>query len=298
MSWQVTRGLFDTVGSLSRGSGTTPVLAALVLSAILAGCAVGPDFKRPATPDVSDYIASPLPAQTASAHTAFGESQRFGQGGMVEAEWWQTFGSAKLDALIKAGLEASPTLASARATLMQAQEIYSVQSASTFYPQVDVTAGAQRQRMNPGALGQAGDAREFNLHDAGIGVRYQLDLAGGNRRALEALAARAEYRRYELEGARLTLAGSIVRSAVTQAMLAGQMEATQAILLSWEEQLRITQERVRLGHAQPNDALALQAEVEQTRAELTRLRKQLQQSEHQLAVRALRRPTSRFSSRV
>ncbi len=266
------------------------VLSALILSAVLAGCAAGPDFKRPAAPDVSDYTTSPLPTQTASAHTAFGEAQRFGQSATAGTEWWHAFGSAKLNALVDAGLQASPTLASAQATLRQAQETYAAQAGSTLYPQVELGAGAQRQRTNPSTLGQTGDPRVFNLYDAGIGVRYQLDLAGANRRALEALAARAEHRRYEMEGARLTLVGSIVRSAVTQAMLARQMQATQAILLAREEQLRLTQERVRLGHAQPNDALALQTEVQQTRAEIPGLRKQIQEHEHLLAVLAGRAP--------
>lgn len=265
-------------------------LSVLILSALLAGCTAGPDFTRPAVPGAGDYTARPMPAQTASAPTALGEAQHFGQGGTVSARWWNALGNAKLNALIDHGLKASPTLASAQATLRQAQETYAAHAGAKLYPQVDVGIGAQRQRLNPSTLGQSGDAREFNLYDAGIGVRYQLDLAGGNRRALEALAARAEYRRYELEGARLTLAGSLVASAVTQARLAGQMEATQAILLAREEQLRVTQERVRLGHAQPNDALVLQTELERTRAELPRLRKQLQQSEHLLAVLVGRAP--------
>lgn len=262
----------------------------VILSAVVAGCAAGPDFERPAAPDVSGYTSSPLPAQTASARTAFGEAQHFDGRATVGAGWWQVFGSAKLNTLADTGLQASPTLASAQATLRQAQETYAARAGSTLYPQVDAGVGAQRQRMNPSALGQAGDARAFNLYDAGIGVRYQLDIAGGNRRALEALIARAEYRRYELEGARLTLAAGIVSSAVTQAMLAGQMQATQAILLAREEQLRVTRERVRLGHAEPNAALALETEVEQTRAEIPRLRKRLQESEHLLAVLVGRAP--------
>ncbi len=264
--------------------------SAIMLSAVLAGCAAGPDFKRPAAPDVSGYTGTPLPAQTALGRTAFGEAQRFDERAAVEAEWWKVFKSAKLDTLVDAALQASPTLASAQAILRQAEETYAAKAGSTLYPQVDAGVGAQRQRSNPSILGQSGSSRAFNLYDADIGVRYQLDLFGGNHRALEALTARAEYQRYELESARLTLAAGIVRSAVTQAMLAGQMEATQTILLGREEQLRVSSQRVRLGHADPNEALALQTEVEQTRAEIPRLRKQLQESEHRLAVLAGRAP--------
>ena len=277
---------------MGTGKKTGRSVSVILLAAILAGCAAGPDFKRPAPPGVLNYTASPLLGETASARTAFGEAQQFRKDATLPAEWWRAFGSTQLNALIDEGLRASPTLASAQATLRQARETYAAQAGSTLYPQVDAGIGAQRQRMNPSALGQVGEPRVFNVYDAGIGVRYQLDLAGGNRRALEALAARAEYRRYEFEGARLTLAGSIVKSAVTQAMLAAQIGATQGILRAREEQLRVTHERVRLGHAQPNDVLALQTEAEQTRAEIPRLRKELQQSEHLLAVLVGRAPGS------
>ena len=265
-------------------------LAALILAGLLAGCAVGPDFKRPAVPDVPGYTAVPLPAQTASAPTTLGDAQHFSTGANVSAQWWHGLGSSKLDVLIEQAFQASPTLASAKATLRQAQEIYAAQAGSTLYPQVDAGIGAQRQRLNPSTLGQTGDEREFSLYNASIGVHYQLDLAGGNRRALEALAARAEYRRYELEGARLTLAANVVTTAITQARLAGQIQSTEAILRAQDEQLHLTREQVRLGQAAPDDVLALQTQVEQTRAGLPLLRKQLQQNEHLLAVLTGRAP--------
>lgn len=265
-------------------------LAALILAGLLAGCAVGPDFKRPAVPDVPGYTAAPLPAQTASASTTLGDAQHFSAGASVSTQWWHGLGSSKLDALIERAFQASPTLASAKATLRQAQELYSAQAGSILYPQVDAGLGAQRQRINPSALGQVGDAREFSLYNASVGVRYNLDLAGGNRRALEALAARADYRHYELEAARLSLAGNIATTAIARARLAAQIEATAAILSAQEEQLRVARERVRLGQAAPDEALTLQTLVEQTRAELPTLRKQMQQTEHLLAVLSGRAP--------
>ncbi len=269
-----------------------PVLAstALILAGLLTGCAVGPDFKRPAAPDIPGYTAAPLPAQSASAPTALGDAQHFGVGASVSAQWWRNLGSSKLDALIEQAFQASPTLVSAQATLRQAQEIYSAQEGAMMYPQVDANFGAQRQRFNPIVLGQDGKAREFSLFNAGVNVHYQLDLAGGNRRALEALVARAEYRHHELEGTRLTLAGNIVTVAVTQARLVAQIQSTEAILRAQDEQLHITQERVRLGQGAPDEVLALQTQVEQVRAGLPLLRKQCQQNEHLLATLTGRAP--------
>jgi NodT family efflux transporter outer membrane factor (OMF) lipoprotein len=261
-----------------------------ILVGLLAGCAVGPDFKRPAVPDVAAYTATPLPSQTVSAPTPLGESQRFIEGGWVNSQWWHELGSPKLDTLINDALQASPTLAKSQATLRQAQELYAAQAGSTLYPQVDANLGAQRQRFSPSSSGLTGDAREFSLYNAGVGIKYTLDLAGGNRRTLEALTARVDYQRYQLAGARSTLVANIVTTAVTQANIYGQIQATKDILQLQEEQLKLTKERVRLGQSAPDEVLALQTPVEQTRATIPLLYTQLQQNEHLLAVLAGRAP--------
>jgi NodT family efflux transporter outer membrane factor (OMF) lipoprotein len=259
-------------------------------SALVAACAAGPDFRQPAAPDVPAYTATPVVEETASASAMLGEAQRFRTGVDVSAEWWRALGSPRLDALVDEAFEASPTLAGARATLRQAQEIHSARRGSTLYPRADADLSAERQRMNPGAFGQPGDAREFSLYNAGVGVHYELDLAGGNRRALEALAARAEFQRYQLEGASLTLAGNVVTSAINQARLAGQITSAEAIVSAREKQLQIARERVRLGQAAPDEVLALQSGVEESRAELIQLRLERQRNEHLLAVLAGRAP--------
>lgn len=256
----------------------------------IAGCAAGPDFRRPAPPDVAEYTPTPVASRTESAPMKLGGAQQLVRGMRVDTEWWRSLKSSRLDTLIEQALQASPTLTATKATLRQAQEIYSAQAGATLYPQVEGAIGAQRQRLNPSALGQAGEAREFNLYNASIGVHYNLDLAGGNRRALEALAARTNHRRYELEAARLSLAGNIATAAITRARLAEQIDATAAILRGQEAQVQLASERVRLGQAAPDEILALQTLAEQTRAQLPTLRKQMQQTEHLLAVLAGQAP--------
>src|SRR5574337_173062 len=226
-------------------------LAIWALAMGIAGCTAGPDFRRPDAPDVADYTPTPVARQTESAPTKLGEAQQFVIGMAMDIRWWGSLKSARLDALIEQALRASPTLAAAKATLRQAQEIYSTQAGATLYPQVEGGIGAQRQGLSPSVLGQTGDAREFSLYNASVGVHYNLDIAGGNRRALESLAARADRRGYELEAARLSLAGNIATAAIT---------------------------------------LALQTLAEQTRAQLPTLKKQMQQTEHLLAVLAGQAP--------
>ena len=54
----------------------------------MAGCAVGPDFKRPAAPVVGDYTDHPLAATVTTTNIAGGEAQHFANGGDIAGDWW------------------------------------------------------------------------------------------------------------------------------------------------------------------------------------------------------------------
>ncbi|OYY75108.1 MAG: RND transporter [Gammaproteobacteria bacterium 28-57-27] len=261
-----------------------------LISVALAGCTVGPDFTRPEAPRVADYTSTPYTTQTVAAPIALGQTQQIQTGLAVEAQWWHAFGSLALDRLIEQALTHSPTLAAAQATLRQAEEIYAAQAGSTQYPQINAGLNAQRQQFNPSALGQGGESKTFNLYNPNISLGYNLDLVGGNRRALEALAARTEYSRFELEAAKLTLASSLVATAIRRAQFADQIQATRVIVQNQEAQLKLTQDRLRLGQAALDEVLTLQTQLEQVRATLPQLTTQWQQTEHLLAVLAGQAP--------
>ncbi|EIM62515.1 efflux transporter outer membrane subunit [Desulfobacter postgatei] len=248
------------------------------------GCTVGPDFQRPEPPDVTGYTSTPPAANLKFSPTMLGDPQNIIKEERLNKYWWREMGIEQLDTLICEALEHNPTLMAAEATLRQAQEIYAAKAGSTRYPQAEANLTGQRQRFNPNSSGLTDDAREFGLYNAGVGVTYTFDLAGGNRRALEALAARSDYQHFQLEGARLTLVANIVTTAITQASLKKQAEIIENILKSQENQLELTQERIRLGHEEPDDALALQTQLEQTRAKIPSLQYQLEKNEHFLAV--------------
>ena len=184
----------------------------LAATAMVAGCtAVGPDFRTPDAPTVARYTRGPAPQQV-----VMGEA--------VAPEWWTAFGSPRLDDLVKQALHDSSTLAAAEATLRQAQQLHAAQAGSTLYPTVNAKLGASRNRANAAGRGESGNQQTlYNLYNAGVAVNYNLDLFGGNRRALEALAAQADYQRYQLAGARLTLAGNIVTTVFGQAQVAAQI---------------------------------------------------------------------------
>ena len=256
-----------------------------LIAAGLVGCTAGPDFKRPAPPVVQSYTAGKFPVAFASSPTALGDAQRAVQA-PGDRTWWRQFGSRKLDNLVEQALQSNPTLDAAQATLRQAEETYAAQAGASLFPVANAQLGLQRQRINPAQQGQLGPERTFSLYNAIVGVSYNLDLAGGNARALEALAAQTDYQRYQLEGARLTVAANVVTTAITQAQLAGQIAASEAILAAQGSQLDLTAQRLALGNASEADVLALQTQVEQTRASIVPLRNRLEQTNHLLAILA------------
>lgn len=260
------------------------MLGLLILTSVLAGCAVGPDFQPPEPPASSRYTAENQPSRTVSALSAFGASQQIVPGLSLDGQWWHGFGSARLDDLVEQALRASPTLDAARAKLREARETYAARAGDTLYPQVEAGAGAERQKLNQAAQGLSGDSREFSLYDAGISVHYTLDLAGGNRRALEALAARTNYRSHELAAAQLSLAGNIVSTAFARAGLADQILVMEARARDLDARVDLAREQLRVGQASPDAVHVLQTEAARAWAELPLLHKQLEQQDHLLAV--------------
>jgi NodT family efflux transporter outer membrane factor (OMF) lipoprotein len=250
---------------------------------MLAGCSAGPDFVRPDPPKSSGYSLRIKPAQLDAEKITVGDAQTVIQGN-VSASWWEEFRSPKLNNMITQALEKSPTLEAAKATLHQAEYLYKAKGGSTLYPRIDATLGAQRQEINGSKNGQIGGENTFNLLNASLSAGYSFDLSGSNRRQLESLAAKAGYYRFQMEGARLTLAADIATTAIRQAQLSSQITILEKVLAVRIEQLAITRERLRLGNASPQEVLAMQALAEQTRAGIPVLRNQLDQTTHLLAL--------------
>jgi NodT family efflux transporter outer membrane factor (OMF) lipoprotein len=262
------------------------VLAVLVT---LAGCAAGPDFRRPESTPVATYTPSPQPTETVASRGPGGAAQHFVQVESIGGAWWREFGSAELDQLVQQALQDSPTLVQARARLEQAQQDYRAQAGGTEWPQVNGSLNVTREKVNPaafigGALLGNRATPPFTLYEAQVNVSYSLDLFGANRRTLEGLAAGIEYQQYELDAARLTLAGNVVTSAIRRASLAAQIDLSERLLAEQTQQLQITEKRYRAGGIAESDLLSQRSQVEQTRASIPSLRVQLAQADHQLAV--------------
>ena len=250
--------------------------AGMLLALTLGGCAVGPDFSRPKAPDNAGYGADKLPAATASADVAGGQSQRLVEGMDIPAQWWKLFGSPELNSLIVEALHANADVAAAQASLRQANEIAEASSGALF-PSVTANGSAGRQRTAPSLGWQV-----LTVDSASLTVSYVPDVFGGVRRQIESAQAQAEAQRFVLEATYLTLSANVVNSAVALASLRDQIRGTEEIVRSQESQLELLNTRRRLGAVSAADVLAQQAVIAQTRATLAPLQKQMAQARNQL----------------
>lgn len=263
---------------------------------LLSSCAVGPDYQRPdvlGDSGVKDdaFKVSLTLEESLPEVVALGQTQRFTLN-KVQAEWWKSFGSEKLNQLVVQGLKSSPTLQAADAKLEQAKQTYEAQAGSSLYPQVSLGAGGSRQRINRAAFGMASGPSTYTLYNAGLNLGYNFDMFGTNRRLLEALAAETEYQRHQFEAARLSLIANIVSTAMVQAQLAEQLDANQKILQVLEEQLTITKQRFALGATGQYEVASLESSVEQFRANIPQLQNGLAKQHHVLALLIGQAPNS------
>jgi NodT family efflux transporter outer membrane factor (OMF) lipoprotein len=250
----------------------------LLLACVCAGCTVGPDFRTPEPPSVDRYVPGPAPDIALEARPDRD----------IPAEWWTLFGSTELDALVRRALEGSPTLAQARARLVEARELRTARVGATDVPAVNLTAGVTRNQIDPATLGfpEAPTPGPFTVYSIGANVSYTFDIFGGTRRELEGLAAQIDYDAYELEGARLTLAANVVTTAVRLAGLRAQIASTEAILAAQTKELAIVEQRFAAGGVAELDVRSQQTLVAETRASLAPLYAQRDQAIHLLAIYA------------
>jgi NodT family efflux transporter outer membrane factor (OMF) lipoprotein len=269
-------------------------IACAVISAalmLLAGCAVGPDFQRPAAPKVERYTPRSLPEQTESADIHGGEAQRFLQDRDIPGQWWTLFHSKPLNDLIEQALRHNPDLESAQAALREAwQNVYAQEGA--FFPSIDANYTASRQKIE-GQLSSptASGAYIYSLHTAQVTVAYAPDVFGGIRRQVESLKAQADAQRFQVEAAYLTLISNVTAAAIQEAGLRGQIEATKHIIEIETHSLALLRRQYELGQVARADVVAQEAALANTEATLPPLEKQLAQQRDLLARLAGRFPS-------
>lgn len=269
-----------------------PILV-LGLLLFLSGCAVGPDFHAPAAPKTEGYTKKPLPSTVAVSQNGKKVVQTFTEGSDIPGEWWTLFHSKPLNGLVEQALKSNPNLQAAEASLMQALENVGAGEGS-FLPSGTGSLNTNQQFFNGAAFGAPYLSSLFTLNTANVSVSYTLDVFGGIRRQVESLKALADYQRYQLEAAYLTLTSNIVLTAIQEASYRAQIEATRQIVDVLEKELVIVRRQFDLGYASRAAVLTQETQVAQEKALLPGLEKQLAIQRHQMAVYMGRFPNEKI----
>ena len=273
-------------------------VGALVLTALLAGCAVGPDFVPPPAPDVQGYTPEPLGPRTASAATPGGQAQRFVRDLDLPGQWWTLFHSKPLNALVERALANNADVEAAQAALRVARQNVRAQVGSLF-PQVD--AGFSGLRTLPPITGPEIDnssvAPTFNLFTTQLSVSYTPDVFGATRRAIETLEAQADAQRFQLEATYLTLTSNLAGAAVQEASLRGQIVATNQIIKIERDVLDLLRQQRKAGQIAELDVAAQEAALAQSEQTLPPLQKALAQQRDLLAALAGGFPSDKIAEK-
>ncbi len=267
-----------------------------MLAALLTGCVVGPNFRRPAAPAVDRYTPALLPNHTASAGRADARggdaAQHFELGASVDGRWWTLFGSARLDALEDEALKANADLASAQAALKQVHELYLAQRAALF-PTVELAANAVRAHNSDTiAPPLANNAQSYGLYTAQLNIAYAPDVFGGVRRQIEAAAAQADNQRFLTQAVYLTLTVNVANAVIQLASLDSQLDETRGVIEADRRTLEVTERQQRMGEASTVEVAAAQATLEQAKQLAPPLQKQIDQQRDMLAALLGRAPQS------
>ena len=255
--------------------------AAVSLVALLAGCAVGPDFKEPAAPDGKGYTEDGIP--NTKVPDGKEQEQRFVLGKKITGDWWQLFHANRLNAVLEQAIAGNQNIIAARATLAQAREVVA-QAKGPLYPQVDLSSGVSRQQVSEAALGLPGVTPPFNIYSIGPTVSYSLDPFGGNRRRVEQQEATAVYQAYQLDAAYLTLTGNAVTQALNIASARAQIKAVESIIKDDQENLRLVNSEFQAGEATQIDVEIATSQLEADRTLLPPLRQQVSVARHALSI--------------
>lgn len=266
------------------------LLAAVVVLA-MGGCAVGPDFQRPAAPSVASVASGAMPATTASADVAGGQAQHFDSGADIPAQWWALFHSAELNALVEQALAHNPDLKAAQAALAVARE-NTLAGRGAYAPSVGVGVSASREQDPPGALAPvpSNNAFLYNLFTPQVSVSYVPDVFGRNRRTVESLEAQQQAVRFQALATRITLSTNVVAAAVQQASLRAQIATTRESIATGTRMVELLRYQLDQGYAGRLDLAAQESQLAQWQAALPPLLTALDQQNHLLAVLAGRLP--------
>lgn len=276
------------------------ILIALCLAGLLAGCAVGPNYKPPAS-TLSNQWVSPSDKWLLSST-------------QEEAAWWKGFNDETLNSLVDRAVAGNLDLKIAESRVKEAREARIIASQGLL-PRLglggsftrtrrsqDIDSGARSPKVVPGqplppippgstVIVQQGPRTiprdpdpHTNLYEGGFDASWELDFFGRIRRAREAATADIEAQRESQRDVLVTLLGEVARNYVELRGTQKAIEVTRANADSQKSTLDLTQTRARAGLATELDVARAESQLAATESDLPSLQINERQVIHRLGV--------------
>ncbi|WER45668.1 efflux transporter outer membrane subunit [Cupriavidus sp. WKF15] len=239
----------------------------------LGGCAIGPNYQRPETPDVAQYRMDT--GQLAIA---------------ADGDWWNQFNDPVLNALIDEALANNYDVRIAAARIDEFRGQLMV-ARSGLFPHVNLNAAATRQRAGTfnGTQFASFDAPR-NSYQLLANASWELDLWGRIRRQAEAAEASLWNAEYARRGVVLSLAASVVQGYATLRGLDAQLEVAKQTLDSRASGLDIFKQRYEGGVISEMELAQAQNDFYVAEASIPQIRTSIAQTENALSVLLGRQP--------
>lgn len=247
----------------------TRIAAALAASALLAGCASGPDYRAPASTLEAGFV-SPAAA------------------GEPPAAFWRGFADPRLDALIADAMRANADVRSAQARLQEARASLGEADAGRL-PTLDLGAGAGRGNSLPGLPVD-------NYVSASASFNWELDFFGRNRRASESAAAQVQAGEAGVLAAQRLVGAEVATQYLTLRALQQRLVVAQESLVNQRDSQRIVRSRFDLGRGTPLDVARANALVESTEATIPALQAAIERTAFRLATLTGRTPRATLTA--
>lgn len=213
------------------------VMRAAVMAApfLLAGCMVGPDYKRPDAGLPAAFTEPEAPGTVATEDS-------------VPEQWWKLYKDPALDALVADGLAYNADVQAAAARVEEAEAALREAHAVLYFPEINGNAGVNRGRSI-----QLGTPVTATVYSAGISTSFELDLWGRLRRGEHSVRDNLLASRYGRDTVALTLAATIARSYFAALSLDSQYAASEESRKAAEDSLALARRRLEGGVASALD---------------------------------------------
>lgn len=242
---------------------------------LLAGCTVGPNYKRASAPTTAKWDVEAPWRQSAPKDA------------IPKGEWWDVFHDDELNDLEKEAVAANQTLQAAIGNYHQARATAAIQVAMNF-PTFGTTPSAFRQRLSgnrppSGATPPLTPVTQNSL-TIPFTAGYEVDLFGQRRRTIEAAEASYQASGANLENVRLVITAELAGDYFTLRQLDAELGILNRTVDTLQRGLELVDSRHKGGVASGLDVAQEETLLQTTRTQATLLTQQRKQSEDAIAV--------------